>query len=433
MMEAVQQAGLMRAADSARDELIALARALVRIPSDNLPPRGAEAAVQAFIAEYLGSAGLEVDVFTPDDAGVSGHPAFFPGRLYADRPDVVGTLKGTGGGRSLVFSGHADTVPAGPGWTDDPCSGAVRDGRLHGRGSFDMKGGLAAALLAAAILRRERVPLRGDVLFESVVDEEFAGGHGTLAARLRGHRADAAVVPENSGMAVYHMHRGLWLVRLTVRGAGGIDFTGSAGDLDNPLEHIGRLIEWVKAYRSVRRANAVVPAAYRHLADPSPVLITKAGAGVFDDTAPIAVPDAAMVEVYLQPMPGESRREIEDEFHGYLDPLLAADAYFRAHPVERSHPYRFIPGSGIPSDHPLVGCAAAALEEATGRPAVVRAAPYPCDLYIFNDHFATPGILLGPGGGNAHAPDEYVLIDDLVASLKTYLGIALRWAGDQNR
>lgn len=425
---------LIAAADAARDELVELTRALVRIPSENAPPGGAEAAVQRFIVETLRRAGLEPDVFTPDDVDLPRHPAFHPGRTYADRPDVVATLRGSGGGRSLVLSGHADTVPAGPsGWTDDPWSGAVRDGRLFGRGAFDMKGGLAAALLAVLILKRERIPLRGDILFESVVDEEFAGGHGTLAARLRGHRADAAVVPENSGMTVYHMHRGFWLVRLTVRGGGGIDFAGAAADLDNPLEHLGRLIEWVKAYRDIRRVNARVPAAYRHLAEPSPVLITKAGAGAFDDTAPIAVPDAATVEVYLQPMPGESRAELEAEFFGFLDPLLHADGWFRTHPVERSYPYRFIPGSGIPADHPLVACATESLAAATGRPAVVRAAPYPCDLYIFNDLFRTPGILLGPGGGNAHAPDEYVLIDDLVASLRTYLLLALRWAGDQNR
>ncbi len=422
---------LLAAADAAHDELVELTRTLVRIPSENLPPGGREADVQRCIADFLRGAGAMVDVFTPDQAGIAGHPAFHPGRSYADRPNVVGTFAGSGSGRSLVFSGHADTVPAGAraDWSDDPWSGALRDGRLYGRGAFDMKGGLAAALLATAILHRERVPLRGNVLVESVVDEEFAGGHGTLASRLRGHHADAAVVPENSGMAIYHMHRGLWLVRLTIRGSGGIDFTGAAADLVNPLEHFGRLIGWVTEYRDVRRRNARVPDSYRHLADPSPVLITKAGAGTFDDTAPIAVPETATVEVYIQLMPGETRDEIEREFYGFLEPRLAADVFFASHPLERSHPYRFMPGSGIPADHPLVACAAGALGAASGRAAPVRAAPYPCDLYIFNEHFKTPGILLGPGGGNAHAPDEYVLIDDLVGALKAYLLIAARWAG----
>lgn len=139
------KAAVNRAVDKARDEIIQLARSLVRIPSENLPPTGMEAGVQNHVRAFLKDAGLAVDRFTPDEAGIAAHPAFVPGRDYTNRPDVVGTLKGSGDGRSLIFSGHADTVPVGDGaWSRDPFSGDVEDGKLFGRGAFDMKAGLAA-------------------------------------------------------------------------------------------------------------------------------------------------------------------------------------------------------------------------------------------------------------------------------------------------
>lgn len=422
------KAAVNRAVDKARDEIIQLARSLVRIPSENLPPTGMEAGVQNHVRAFLKDAGLAVDRFTPDEAGIAAHPAFVPGRDYTNRPDVVGTLKGSGDGRSLIFSGHADTVPVGDGaWSRDPFSGDVEDGKLFGRGAFDMKAGLAASLMAVRLLKGMKAPLAGDVLVESVVDEEFAGGHGTLAARLRGHRADAAIVGENSGMTIYHAHRGLLLVHLTVEGSGGIDFNVGAGELANPVEHVGRLIEWINEYRHVRRARAAVPPAYRDLADPSPVLLTQVSSGDLGPTHPIAVPARCTLEVYIQTMPGETRETIEGEFFGYLDGVCRKDPYFSKHPLGRRFPYRWIPGSSIPADHPLVACARGCAAAVLGREVPARAAPYPCDLYIFNDLFGIPGILLGPRGDHAHAPDEYVLVDDLVDVTRIYMLTALAW------
>jgi acetylornithine deacetylase len=290
-----------------------------------------------------------------------------------------------------------------------------------------MKAGLAASLMAVKLLKGMKAPLKGSLLVESVVDEEFAGGHGTLAARLRGHLADAAIVGENSGMTIYHAHRGFFLVQLTVTGSGGIDFNVGASALANPVEHVGRLIEWINEYRYVRRERAAVPESYRDLPEPSPVLLTQVSSGDLGPTHPIAVPSRCTLEVYIQTMPGETREGIEKEFFGFLDSLCRKDPYFSKHPLERHFPYRWIPGSFIPADHPLVTCARSAAGTVLGREVSARAAPYPCDLYIFNDLFHIPGILLGPRGDNAHAPDEYVLVDDLIDVTRIYMLTALAW------
>lgn len=125
---------------------------------------------------------------------MASHPAYAPLELpYRDRPNVAGVLPGSGGGRSLLFNAHIDVVPPGhsDGWQDDPWSRHERDGRVWGRGTADMKGALAAFVVALATVR-QATRLRGDVIVETVLEEENSG-NDTLAAVLRGCRADGAV------------------------------------------------------------------------------------------------------------------------------------------------------------------------------------------------------------------------------------------------
>ena len=131
----------------------------------------------------------------------------------------MGVWKGSGNGRSIILNGHIDVVPEGNlnDWEHDPYSGVVRDGRLYGRGSTDMKGGTVSLLLAMEAIKMSGIKLKGDVIFQSVIEEE-SGGAGTLAAVLRGYRADGAIIPEPSSMKIFPKQQGSIWYRITVKG-----------------------------------------------------------------------------------------------------------------------------------------------------------------------------------------------------------------------
>ena len=129
--------------------------------------------------------------------------------ITSGRPNVGSRRKGTGGGRSLILSGHIDTVPRGTQpWTRDAFGGEIDGNRLYGRGSNDMKAGVGINLFMAEAVAALRLKLAGDLIVETVADEEFGGVNGTLAGRLRGYVADAAIVTEPSFLRICPAQRG---------------------------------------------------------------------------------------------------------------------------------------------------------------------------------------------------------------------------------
>jgi len=183
-------------------------REMVRRPST----LGHEALVQRFIAQELEGMGLETDVWEIDHAEIARLPGYSPVEWsFAGRPNVATTWKSSSGeGRSLILNGHVDVVPATPEhhWTQDPWGGEVMHGRMYGRGAADMKGGVAAMIYAVRALREAGIQLAGDVMLETVIEEECTG-NGTLAARARGYEADVAIIPEPLGQTALEAQVGV--------------------------------------------------------------------------------------------------------------------------------------------------------------------------------------------------------------------------------
>src|SRR5258708_865710 len=172
---------------------------LVQINSINptlAPGAPGEKEIATFIAESLRVCGLTVETLEPA-----------PGRT-----SVLGRLSGTGGGRSLMLNAHCDTV--GVSGMAEPFSGAIRDGRLYGRGAYDMKGSLAACMAAAKALRDSGVRLRGDLLVAAVADEEYGSlGTSDLLTRVR---PDAAIVTEPTALQTCLAHKGYMWIQVTI-------------------------------------------------------------------------------------------------------------------------------------------------------------------------------------------------------------------------
>ncbi|HEX7361820.1 MAG TPA: M20/M25/M40 family metallo-hydrolase [Bryobacteraceae bacterium] len=428
-MNTALQRTLAECVDQRRDRLVEIAQELIRRPSENTPPRGAEAACQMWIASCLTRCGMQPDLYTLGEvAELESHPLFYPARDYTGRPNIGARRKGVGGGRSLVLSGHIDTVPRGTqNWTHDPFGGEVEGNRIFGRGSNDMKAGIAMNLFVMECLEELELPLQGDLVFETVIDEEFGGCNGTLAGRLRGHNAEAAILSEPSFLRICPAQRGGRTAHITFR-------TRPAGVLENgrfpqgAIPQLSSFLAKLPTFASQRKARAPVHEMYAGHADPVPVSITKIATAPWGYNEPITIPDTARLELYWQLMPGETQDAVEREFFDWLRSLMDSDP--QAFPVmpEVSFPIRWLPGSSIPASEPLVqqlsGCARAVL----GVNPPIAGIEGPCDLFIFH-RFGIPAALWGPSGGNTHGPDEYVEIDSMIAAAKTLLLFTAEWCG----
>ncbi len=411
-----------------RDRLVEITQELIRRPSENTPPYGAEKACQTWIAQFVVNCGLQPDLYDLREAGVEAHPLFFPGRDYTSRQNLGAHQQGTGGGRSLLLSGHIDTVPQGTqDWTRDPFGAEMAGNRIFGRGSNDMKAGVAINLFIMECIAGLDLPLRGDLLFESIVDEEFGGSNGTLAGRLRGYNADAAILSEPSSLRICPAQRGGRTAHITFHaGTGGVLQNGPfPGGITAQLTHF---LAKLPAFAAQRRARVRVHELYDGHPDPVPVSVTKIHTSPWGYGEPITVPDVARVELYWQLMPGETQADIEREFFDWLRTLTkSAPEIFSAMP-DVELPLRWLPGSAISASGPLVQklseCAMAALGK---RPEVVGIEG-PCDMYVFHS-FGIPTVLWGPSGGNTHAADEYVEIDSMISAAKALLLFAAEWCG----
>ena len=314
---------LNEVAEQLRPEMVQTLRQLVSIPSENLPPTGGEKKCQTFVAEELRQLGLEPDVYEPTAVPeLQSHAEYWPGRNYAGRPNVNAVLKGTGGGRSLVLSGHIDTVPADTpmDWQHPPFSAHIENGRLYGRGAWDMKAGIAMNLTILRAMRLLGLRLRGDICFETVVDEEYGGVNGTLAARLRGYHSDAAVITESTSMRICPAQRGGRTLHIQLRGRGGI--LGSDATASRVVEQLGYLLSRLPEF-AVRRSRRVpIDPYYSSCPEPFAVWVTNIATGRWGWTQPITVPDQCRLELYWQSMPSETREEVELEFYQWWNEIL---------------------------------------------------------------------------------------------------------------
>lgn len=407
--------------------LVEILQNLVRIPSENTPPTGSEGECQKYIAGFLSSLGCDPLVYSFEDVpGLKEHPLFFPGREYANRPNVGARLKGAGHGRSLLLSGHVDTVPVGSSpWKRDPFGGSVEGNLLYGRGANDMKGGVAINMFIVECLRKLNLQLAGDLLFEAVIDEEFGGVNGTLAGRLKGFNADAVILSEPSFLRICPAQRGGRIAHVTLKASGGILNEGPPAP--GVVEQMMFLLTKIKDFADQRRANAKPHPLYSEKIDPVPVSVTRIITAPWGTKEPIAAPAECKVEIYWQAMPGEKKEDIDREFLQWITSLSKIPGSPFVQPPEVAIPGRWLPGSAISKDDPLVTELADCATRVMGKAPTIAGMEAPCDMFVFHQLQHAPAVLWGPKGGNTHAADEYVEIDTLVEAAKVLLVFVNQW------
>ena len=393
------------------DELVALAQALVRRPS--LP--GEEAAAQDVVRAALGGLGLEVTTLPCRFDDLRDHPAFTDDGFSPDgRFDVIGRWRGTGGGRSLVLNGHIDVVPEGDAdrWTRSPWSGEVFDGALHGRGSCDMKAGLAAAVCAVAAVQRVGLHPQGDVVVQSVVGEE-TGGLGTLAAIVHGHTADAALILEPTSLDACPVQSGALTFRLTVPGLASHGATKLDGV--SALDKLRPLLDAIDRLEQERGASRVAP-----------ISIGTVRGGVW----PSSVPEEVVVEGRYGVLPGERVPSARRELEAALAAASAADEWLAGHPPHLAWIEGQFESGATDLDDPFVHALTGAHRAVTGADPTTRAVPYGSDLRLFTNHAGMPTVLYGPGDASlAHAVDEHVPISEVVTAAQSAAVLIARWCG----
>ena len=416
------------------DELVALAARLIGFDTTAAPSGEAareEPALQAHLAERLDAAGAEVDLWLPGPDAVAGSRQVPPGFDFGGRPQLAARFAGSGGGRSLLLNGHVDVVPTGPreAWTSDPFAAEVRDGLLHGRGACDMKGGVAAMVFAAEVLRDLGVELRGDLTVCTVTDEE-ATGAGGIAAVARGVRADAGIVPEPTSFDVWVAVRGDVIPTVTVPGrlghAGVEQPDHAAGGAVNAIEKATDLIAGMRRLQDEWRTRP--DHRHPHLS-PGHVLPTVIRGGGW----PVNFPDSCTVTFHVAYLPAHADADgwgtrVEREFAGWVERIAAADPWLAEHPpiVEWSID---IPPAEVAPDEPVVRLALEAGRD-VGRPGAVAGLDSWHDGATFTRFGGTPTVAFGPRSiDDAHTVDEHVRVDDLVACSQALALAAMRFCG----
>jgi acetylornithine deacetylase len=385
----------------------ALARdvaAVVQVPSLT----GDERAVLERLAALAEGLGLAADLHRHDLEALRAHPDH-PGE-EAPRHELWGlTVTAGAGDARLCLNGHVDVV--GPGeqaWERDPFSGAVAGGYVHGRGSADMKAGVVAALHALAAARDE---LRCEVVLQAVASEED-GGLGTFAALERDGRFDAALIPEPTAFEIATSQAGA----LTFRGV----VPGVSAHAAVRLEGVSAIDRYVDVHLALReherRVNSgVADRLMRELELPYPLLVGRVSGGRWSSQVPDRLEFEGRVGVRIGESLEDARAALEAAVR---DACPEADVTWTGG--------QFAPGV-TPADHPFCALVQEAAAEVLGAPPPFVGVPYGSDLRHFSAR-GIPVVMFGPGGlERAHAVDERVLVDDVLAVAQTIARVLVRF------
>jgi len=396
-----QDKEVIRAIDSR--ELVDLFRSLVRIPSISRSKEETE--IGLFLKDYLEKMGLTVSLQ----------------EVEKERFNVIATLKGLGGGKTLLLNGHMDVNSPGAGWTKDPFGGIVEDGYMFGMGAVNMKGGDTALLMAVQAIKKAGISLRGDVILSLVVGE-LQGGIGTLRMLDHGVRADAFVLAEPSELLLITRHTGMVHIHITTIGR---------------TCHISSKEKGINAIESM---YDVIQNLEESSGDNNPKFFERMNVGSikgglseeYHTWRPSLLADYCTATFDFRIPPGETEETLLDGVRRITEKIKAKKPGVNIKTELVTPPaYYHMPPFGVSENEEIVKLVKGSHSVVTGKEP--QLADFPPFLFFASDasHLSTkggmPGVIYGPGGETVSQPDERIRIDDVLTATKVYALTTLRF------
>jgi len=405
---------LQHGIDARRQELVELTCDLVRFPTVN-PPGEAYTPCAEYIGRRLASRGFEI-IYERGE-GAPGDTDRYP------RTNVIARREGRRPGPTVHFNSHIDVVVAGDGWTFDPFAATVHEGWIYGRGTCDMKGGLASSIIAAEAYIAANPHHDGAIEISGTVDEESGGFGGVAYLAHKGYfskpRVDHVIIPEPLHKdRVCLGHRGVWWAEIETKGEiahGSMPFLG-----DCAIRHMGAVLDAFErdlfpALAAKRTAMPVIPEG----AKSSTLNLNAIHGGETDDFTGMPspnVPDSCRLTIDRRFLIEESLEEVKSEVVGILEGLKRDRVKFD---YAIRDIFEVLPIMSEP-DAPVASTVAAAVEQVLGRPAEFVVSPGTYDQkHVTRIGHLHDCVAYGPGILDlAHRPDEYIVIEDMVESAK---------------
>jgi succinyl-diaminopimelate desuccinylase len=390
------------------DATIDLLQELVRIPS----PYFEEREIAEFVHDWLDERDLSPEyhhVSEPELTGFEGDNVV--ARLSGDDPDAP----------TLLLNAHLDTVKLVDAWEEDPCSGRVEDGRLYGQGACDMKGGLAAIMVAFEALAA--CDLAGDVLFTAVVDEEGPYGLGSDALIRDGYTddCDAAIVTEPGPiLAQSDVANPALILGARGRFLYDVEVSGRAAHGSQPETGVNAVVD---AGRVAEALDGLEVDSHPKLGDGSVCPLSIEGG-----SQTLSVPESARLMVDRHVVPGETKAVVRRQAEAAIEALdLASDVTvgFREAPAEDVYYGPYVTSE----DHPLVGSLREATDEVLGVDPAVAYFSSVGDFNYFGDRADLPTVIVGPDGENIHGAGEFVYTDEVCEVARIVATGARRYVG----
>ena len=379
-----------------REEIISVLQQMIRTKTVNAP--GDEKPLAEYIKGILDAAGVECAV---DD-------------ISPNRANVIGKISGSGEKPALLLNGHSDTVPPGDiEWEHSPYGGTLADGKIYGRGSSDMKGGLTAMLMAVCAVKKAGIPLRGDLIYTATAGEETdsVGAYRFVeSGGLEG--VGAIIIGEPSSCGVNIAEKGALWIELSTFGKTAHGAFPEKGV--NAIVHMNALITELLAYQFRYTENELLGA-------PTMNISTISG-GVKTNV----VPDKCSVTVDMRTVPGMDHKDIAADFEKIAAKLTRAIPGFKAE-IKILNDRAAVETK---SEHPFVRSAIRVIKDEFGRDAAATGVSFYTDASVFLPASGLPCIFYGPGDASmAHQPNEHVSVDNLMEAARFYCAMIEEYLG----